>query len=79
MLLRGVDAALLLTDDALVLAEQLDEFLPRLGSTPSVWVCFPPDDVPVPEVARVVDEYGWWAGEPVRLDETWSAVRLQLG
>lgn len=74
-----LDAALIVTDDPGTLDETLDDVLPRLGSVPVVWVCFPPQDVEATHVRDVVEDYGWLSGEPVTLDDTWSAVRLGLG
>lgn len=71
-----LDAAVLLVDSRDTLADQLDEVLPHVGSTPFVWVCFPPDDIDRETVGMLVGEFGWMVGEPIVLDETWSALRL---
>lgn len=73
---HSLDATVLIIDDAATFTEQADEVLPRLGSVPLVWVCFPPRDLSADEVAEVVHEFGWGATAPVQLDETWVAMRL---
>lgn len=72
-----LDAALLLVSNLTSLRDHLDDVLPNVGSTPVVWVCFPHEDMEPAAIAEHVDEYGYWPDEPVRLDETWSGVRLR--
>jgi hypothetical protein len=75
-----MDAALLLTDNLASLEVRLDEVLPSLGSTPVAWISFPsgqPHDLDRDALVSLVGEYGWALGPEVRLDETWSAVRLR--
>ena len=76
----GMDAALLLADNLASLEVQLDEVLPALGSTPVAWISFPsghPHELDRDALVPLVGEYGWGVGPEVRLDETWSAVRLR--
>ena len=75
-----MDAAVLLADNLAWLEARLDEVLPSLGSTPVAWISFPsghPRDLDRDALVPLVDEYGWGLGPEVRLDETWSAVRLR--
>ncbi len=76
----GMDAALLLADNLAALEVRLDEVLPALGSCPVAWISYPsrhPHELDRDILAPLVDEYGWALGPEVRLDETWSAVRLR--
>ncbi|MGH3473385.1 MAG: hypothetical protein ACRDOT_00575 [Aeromicrobium sp.] len=76
----GMDAALLLADNLASLEVRLDEVLPSLGSTPVAWISFPsghPRGLDRDALVPLVGEYGWGVGPEVRLDETWSAVRLR--
>ena len=76
----GMDAALLLADNLASLEVRLDEVLPSLGSTPVAWISFPsghPHELDRDALVPLVGEYGWGVGPEVRLDETWSAVRLR--
>ena len=76
----GMDAALLLADNLEALEVRLDEVLPSLGSTPVAWISFPtghPHELDRDALILLVGEYGWSVGPEVRLDETWSAVRLR--
>jgi hypothetical protein len=75
----GMDAAVLLADNLASLEVRLDEVLPSLGSTPVAWISFPsgPRELDRDALIPLVGEYGWGVGPEVRLDETWSAVRLR--
>lgn len=75
----GMDAAVLLADDLASLEVRLDEVLPSLGSTPVAWISFPSGARELDRDALIplVGEYGWGVGPEIRLDETWSAVRLR--
>ena len=76
----GMDAAVLLADNLAALEVRLDEVLPSLGSTPVAWISFPsghPRELDRDALIALVGEYGWGVGPEVRLDETWSAVRLR--
>jgi hypothetical protein len=76
----SMDAAVLLTDNLASLEVRLDEVLPSLGSTPVAWISYPsgsPRELDRDALLALVDEYGWALGPEVRLDETWSAVRLR--
>ncbi len=78
--LDGMDAAVLLVDNLASLQVRLDEVLPSLGSTPVAWIAFPtvgPRELDRDAVVALVEEYGWGLGPAVRLDETWTAVRLR--
>jgi hypothetical protein len=76
----GMDAAVLLADNLAALEVHLDEVLPSLGSTPTAWISYPahhPHELDRDVLSPLVAEYGWDLGPEVRLDETWSAVRLR--
>lgn len=76
----GMDAAVLLADNLAAVQVRLDEVLPSLGSTPVAWISFPtghPHELDRDALVTLVGEYGWAVGPEVRLDETWSAVRLR--
>ena len=76
----GMDAAVLLADNLSALEVRLDEVLPSLGSTPVAWIAYPtghPNELDRDALVPLVDEYGWGLSPEVRLDETWSAVRLR--
>jgi len=76
----GMDAAVLMADNLAALEVRLDEVLPALGSTPVAWISYPsrrPHGLDRDVLAPLVGEYGWALGPEVRLDETWSAVRLR--
>ncbi len=75
-----MDAAILLADNLAALEIRLDEVLPSLGSTPVAWISFPtgpPYELDRDALVTLVGEYGYGLGPEVRLDETWSAVRLR--
>ena len=76
----GMDAAVLLADNLHGLESRLDEVLPALGSTPVAWISYPTGhtrELDRDTVLDLVGEYGWGLGPEVRLDETWTAVRLR--
>ena len=76
----GMDAAVLLADSLAGLEVQLDEVLPSLGSTPVAWISYPSGhtrELDREKLLDLVGEYGWGLGPEVRLDETWTAVRLR--
>jgi len=74
----AVDAAIIVADDRLQLAEDVDEALPRLGSIPLVWLSWPSGtDVDADHVHELLADYGWAAVESIELDETWSALRIE--
>ena len=76
----GMDAAVLLADNLAWLEVRLDEVLPSLGSTPVAWISYPSGhhrELDRDALIPLVGEYGWGVGPEVRLDETWSAVRLR--
>ena len=75
-----MDAAILLADNLAALEVRLDEVLPSLGSTPVAWISFPtgpPHELDRDALVTLVGEYGYGVGPEIRLDETWSAVRLR--
>lgn len=74
---HGVDTAVIAVTNSQEFHMRLDDVLPRMGSVDRVWLVFPTDELPLPIIANGVDEYGWGASDPVRLDDTWSGVRLQ--
>lgn len=71
-----LDATVLLADDLDVLADQLDDALPRLAAVPLVWACFPVATVSPEQVGEAVHDHGWGATAPLLLDETYAAMRL---
>ena len=75
-----MDAAILLADNLAAVEVRLDEVLPSLGSTPVAWISYPfgpPYELDRDALVTLVGEYGYGLGPEVRLDETWSAVRLR--
>jgi hypothetical protein len=75
-----MDAAVLLADNLAAVEVRLDEVLPSLGSTPVAWISYPtghPRELDRDALVTLVGEYGYGLGPEVRLDETWSAVRLR--
>ena len=53
---------------------------PVAGLDPVAWISYPsgsPRELDRDALLALVDEYGWALGPEVRLDETWSAVRLR--
>ncbi|MRJ76541.1 DUF3052 family protein [Aeromicrobium sp. SMF47] len=76
---ESVDAAILVADDRLVLADRFDEILPQIGSIPLVWVCYPQHDsadIDEESIQELAADYGWYAEESVVLDDTWAALRI---
>jgi hypothetical protein len=70
----------LLADNLAGLEVRLDEVLPSLGSTPVAWISYPARhtrELDRETLLDLVGEYGWGLGPEVRLDETWTAVRLR--
>lgn len=76
---ESVDAAVLVADDRVALADRFDEVLPRLGSIPLVWISYRIDgstDLDEDAIQELVADYGWFAEESVVLDESWAALRI---
>jgi hypothetical protein len=76
----SMDAAVLVADNLAAVNSRLDEVLPELGSTPVAWIAYPsghPRELDRDALVSLVGEYGWRLSAEVRLDETWSAVRLR--
>lgn len=72
----GIDTAVIAVSNSQEFHMRLDDVLPRMGSVARVWVVYPAEALPLDILRHGVDEYGWGATAPVRLDETWSAVEL---
>jgi len=75
-----ISAVVLFVEDREYLADQLDEILPQLGSTPVIWIGYPKGnrtDINRDSIWELVGEYGWGLVSNVSLDEDWSAVRLK--
>ncbi len=75
-----IDGAILFVESRAQLIDDLDEFLPQLGSIPVVWICYPiggRTDVEADTIGQLVADYGWHTIEHVPLDESWSGVRLE--
>lgn len=75
-----IDGAILFVDSQVQLSDDLDEFLPQLGSIPVVWICYPVGgrtQIAVETIGDLVADYGWHTVEHVPLDEAWSGVRLE--
>ncbi len=78
--LQRIDGAILFAESSAQLVDDLDEFLPQLGSIPIVWICFPAitrGEIDAELVEQLVGDYGWQAVEHVPLDDDWSGVRLE--
>src|SRR5215218_5814327 len=76
---ENVDAAILITDNRVALADDFDEVLPQLGSIPIVWIAYPLNghsDLNEDTLQELVGDYGWRAVESIALDETWAAMRI---
>lgn len=76
----GMSAVILFVEDRNALVTQLDEILPQLGSTPSIWIAYPKGnrtDINRDSIWELVGEYGWQLVSIVSLDDVWSAVRLK--
>ncbi|WP_332643308.1 DUF3052 family protein [Aeromicrobium sp.] len=75
-----IDGAVLFVESQVQLTDDLDEFLPQLGSIPVVWICYPVGgrtEIAVETIGDLVADYGWHTVEHVMLDEAWSGVRLE--
>lgn len=75
-----IDGAVLFVESQVQLIDDLDEFLPQLGSIPVVWICYPVGgrtEIAVETIGDLVADYGWHTVEHVPLDEAWSGVRLE--
>jgi len=75
-----IDGAILFVESREQLVDELDEFLPQLGSIPVVWICFPISgrtEIEAETIGDLVADYGWHTVEHVPLDDAWSGVRLE--
>lgn len=75
-----IDGAVLFVDNHTQLVDDLDEFLPQLGSIPVVWVCYPlggRTEIEADTIGQLVADYGWQTVEHAALDDAWSGVRLE--
>lgn len=75
-----IDGAILFVESRAQLVDDLDEFLPQLGSIPVVWICFPVSgraEIDAQAIGQLVADYGWHTVEHVPLDDAWSGVRLE--
>ncbi|GAA3515002.1 hypothetical protein GCM10022234_07450 [Aeromicrobium panaciterrae] len=75
-----IDGAVLFVESRAQLEDDLDEFLPQLGSIPVVWICFPVagrTEIAAETIGQLVADYGWHTVENVPLDDAWSGVRLE--
>ncbi len=75
-----IDGAILFVESREQMIDDLDEFLPQLGSIPVVWICYPISGRPEIEaemIGQLVADYGWHTVEHVPLDDDWSGVRLE--
>lgn len=75
-----IDGAVLFVESRAQLEDDLDEFLPQLGSIPVVWICFPiagRTEIAADAIGQLVADYGWQTVEHVPLDDAWSGVRLE--
>ncbi|MEO6605040.1 MAG: DUF3052 family protein [Aeromicrobium sp.] len=75
-----IDGAILFVESRTQLIDDLDEFLPQLGSIPVVWICFPVGgrtEIEAETIGQLVADYGWHTVEHVELDESWSGFRLE--
>lgn len=76
----GMRVAILFVDDWDELLAEVDEVLPQLGSTPSVWISHRTDHRSTIEpaaISKLVEDYGWQCVDAVHLGVGWSAVRLE--
>ena len=73
-------AAIVVVDDAVSLADDLDEALPRGSGVDLVWIAVPlrSRGVDPAEVESAVDDYGWSVVDRVDLDDLWTAIRVEL-
>lgn len=75
-----IDGAVLFVESRAQLDDDLDEFLPQLGSIPVVWICFPVagrTEISAETIGQLVADYGWHTVENVPLDDAWSGARLE--
>lgn len=75
-----IDGAILFVESREQLIDDLDEFLPQLGSIPVVWICFPISgrtEIEAETISELVADYGWHTVEHVPLDDAWSGIRLE--
>ena len=75
-----IDGAILFVESQAQLIDDLDEFLPQLGSIPVVWICFPVSgrpEIAAETIGQLVADYGWHTVEQVPLDAAWSGIRLE--
>lgn len=75
-----IDGAILFVESREQLIDDLDEFLPQLGSIPVVWICFPVGgrtEIEAETIGQLVADYGWHTVEHVPLDDAWSGIRLE--
>lgn len=75
-----IDGAILFVESRAQLVDDLDEFLPQLGSIPVVWICYPirgRTEIEADAIGQLVADYGWHTVEHVPLDDAWSGVRLE--
>lgn len=75
-----IDGAILFVESQAQLIDDLDEFLPQLGSIPVVWICYPiggRTEVSDDTIGLLVSDYGWQVVEHVPLDDSWSGARLE--
>ncbi len=75
-----IDGAILFVESRAQLVDDLDEFLPQLGSIPVVWICYPIGgraDIEADAISQLVADYGWHSVEHVSLDDAWSGARLE--
>ncbi len=75
-----IDGAILFVESREQLVDDLDEFLPQLGSIPVVWICYPVGGrtaIDADTIGQLVADYGWHTVEHVQLDDSWSGVRLE--
>ena len=75
-----IDGAILFVESRAQLEDDLDEFLPQLGSIPVVWICYPiagRTEIEADTIGQLVADYGWHTVEHVPLDDAWSGVRLE--
>lgn len=75
-----IDGAILFVESRAQLVDDLDEFLPQLGSIPVVWICYPISgrtEIAADTIGELVADYGWHTVEHMPLDDAWSGVRLE--
>lgn len=75
-----IDGAILFVESQAQLIDDLDEFLPQLGSIPVVWICYPVGgrtEMEAETIGQLVADYGWHTVEHLELDDAWSGFRLE--